>query len=298
MTAGAIPLWRPLFPFAPRSFQTAAGRLHYVDVGPRDAPVLLCLHGNPTWSFYYRRLIADLSARYRVIGLDHLGCGLSDKPQNYPYKLANRIADVRAFAESLDLRRITLIVHDWGGAIGLGFAQVEPERIERLVISNTAAFPSRRIPLSIDVCRVPGFGALAIRGLNVFSRAALIRAVAHRERLSPAIRAGYLAPYASWRDRVAQLRFVEDIPMRPEHPSYALLASIGEGLGKFAGHPILLLWGERDFCFDRSFFDEWRWRFPRAAAELYPDASHYVLEDAHERILPRLAGWLEATDAG
>src|SRR5262249_27776674 len=152
---------------------------------------------------------------------------------------------------------LTLVVHDWGGAIGMGLALRQPERVSRFVILNTAAFPSHRIPLSIDLCRLPGFGALMIRGMNAFSRVALVRAVHHRERLTPAIRAGYLAPYSTWADRRAQLRFVQDIPMSPEHPSWPLLVEIGDRIALFRDAPMLIAWGARDFCFDASFYAEW-----------------------------------------
>jgi haloalkane dehalogenase len=266
--------------------------MHYVDEGERGAALMLMLHGNPTWSFYYRELIRAFRGEHRVVAPDHLGCGLSDKPTNFSYRLADHIAHVESLVEALDLRDLTLVVHDWGGAIGMGFAVRHPERVKRLVILNTAAFPSKRIPFSIDICRIPGFGALAIRGLNAFARVALIRAVHHQERLTPEVRAGYLAPYDSWEHRLANLRFVEDIPMKPTHPSYALLAEIGEKIGVLADRPMLIAWGARDFCFDDSFYEEWVRRFPKAEAHYIEDASHYVLEDAHERIVPWIKRWL------
>jgi haloalkane dehalogenase len=280
------------WPFVARWFEHPHGRLHYVDEGPRDAPVLLCLHGNPTWSFQYRNLIRHLSSDHRVVALDHLGCGKSDKPADGPYRLADHIDRLADFVDSLGAPSLSLAVHDWGGAIGMGWATERPDAVDRLVVFNTAAFPSSRIPLSINACRVPGFGALAIRGLNAFSRVALLRCVVDRARLTPAVRSGYLAPYADWGARVAQLRFVQDIPMSPSHPSRARLERIASKLELLAGRPMLLIWGGRDFCFDDAFFDEWRRRFPRAESHYLDDAGHYVLEDAHERIGPWVASFL------
>jgi haloalkane dehalogenase len=280
------------WPFVARWFEHPHGRLHYVDEGPRDAPVLLCLHGNPTWSFQYRNLIRHLSSDHRVVALDHLGCGKSDKPADGPYRLADHIDRLADFVDSLGVPSLSLAVHDWGGAIGMGWATERPDAVDRLVVFNTAAFPSSRIPLSINACRVPGFGALAIRGLNAFSRVALLRCVVDRARLTPAVRSGYLAPYADWGARVAQLRFVQDIPMSPSHPSRARLERIASKLELLAGRPMLLIWGGRDFCFDDAFFDEWRRRFPRAESHYLDDAGHYVLEDAHERIGPWVASFL------
>lgn len=281
-----------LYPFAPNYFPVDGGNLHYLDEGPRDGAPLLMLHGNPTWSFYFRSLITGLADRYRVIAPDHLGCGLSDKPAGYDYRLERRIDHVEQLVTRLGLKDLTLVLHDWGGAIGMGFASRRPELVRRFVITNTAAFPSERIPFSIDICRIPGFGALMIRGLNAFSKMALIRAVHHHDRLTPAVRAGYLAPYSGWNEREAQLRFVQDIPMKPEHPSWPVLDEIGKNLRQFQSHPMQIFWGARDFCFNLEFLEEWRRRFPGAEVEVFDDASHYVLEDAHERILPALRRFL------
>jgi len=283
------------WPFEARWFEHPHGRLHFVDEGPRDAPVLLCLHGNPTWSFYYRKLIRHLSFRFRVVALDHLGCGRSDKPTDGPYRLADHIDRLGEFVDDLGVDRLSLAVHDWGGAIGMGLATDRPSAIDKLVVFNTAAFPSPRIPLSINACRVPGFGAVAIRGLNLFSRVALFRCVVHRNRLTRAVREGYLRPYSDWNARVAQLRFVQDIPMTDRHPSRARLERIAGHLGRLRDRPMLLVWGGRDFCFDESFYREWRRRFPEAEARWVEDAGHYVLEDAHERIGPWVLDFMQRT---
>jgi haloalkane dehalogenase len=294
------PALQPLYPFAPHIHSTPAGTMHYVDEGDPSHPPILMLHGNPTWSFYYRDLIREFSGTHRVIAPDHLGAGLSDKPAGFSYRLADHIANVESLVKALGLDEITLVVHDWGGAIGMGFAVRNPLRVKRFVVFNTAAFPSRRIPPSIDVCRIPGFGALAIRGLNAFARVALIRAVHHRERLTPDVRAGYLLPYVGktwgdgWRRRIGHLRFVQDIPLKKSHPSYGVLEDIGDKIGRFSSHPMLIVWGARDFCFDEPFYAEWTKRFPSAEAHYLEDASHYVVEDAGERIV----GWMRPFLAG
>jgi cis-3-alkyl-4-acyloxetan-2-one decarboxylase len=250
------------------------------------------VHGNPTWSFAFRNLIKALSPNFRVLAVDHIGCGFSDKPQDYSYRLAQHVANLERFIVGLDLREITLFAHDWGGAIGMGAATHLPDRFERFVLFNTAAFRSQRMPLRIAVCRVPGLGALGVRGLNLFSRAALQMAVARPDRLTPAVRRGYLAPYSSWHDRIAVLRFVQDIPLTASHPSYATLASIEEGLPTLSDRPMLLVWGERDWCFTTEFLDEFQRRFPQAEALRLPDAGHYVFEDAAEPILARVKEFL------
>jgi haloalkane dehalogenase len=280
------------YPFASHWLDLDGWRYHYLDEG--SGPPLLMVHGNPTWSFYWRKLVEAFSPTHRVLAVDHIGCGFSDKPQDYPYRLAQHVANLSTFIDRLDLREITLFAHDWGGAIGLGAAAMHSERFRRFVLFNTAAFRARRIPLRIAACRIPLLGSCAVRGLNLFARAALRMAVEKRERITPAVRAGYLAPYASWAERVALLRFVQDIPLRASHPSYATLVSIEESLAKFRGRPMLLVWGARDWCFTPDFLAEFQRRFPRAQTLLVPDAGHYVLEDAHERIIPRVREFLKS----
>ena len=282
------------YPFASHFFDLNGVRSHYIDEGAGE--VLLFVHGNPTWSFAWRNLVKELSPEYRTIAVDHVGCGFSDKPRDYSYVLKQHIENLCRLIESLDLKRITLIAHDWGGAIGMGAAVTLPDRFARFVLMNTAAFPGGRIPLRIALCRIPLFGSLAVQGCNAFSRAALKMAMAHPERLTPAVRRGYLAPYGNWADRIAVMRFVEDIPLRPAHPSYQVLADIDHGLPQFRDRPILLPWGERDWCFTTRFLNEFHRRFPNAETIRFPDAGHYLFEDAREEILPPLREFLNRTD--
>jgi len=306
---------RALYPFESHSFDRGGLRYHYVDegagwAGKTDAPgggatgarggVLLFVHGNPTWSFYYRNLIAALRGRYRCVAPDHIGCGLSDKPGDdaYEYTLARRIDDLCALIEQLDLRDLTLVLHDWGGMIGMGAALRFPERVRRLVLFNTAAFllpAGRTLPLRLRVIRSGGpLAALLVRGGNLFAGGATRMAVTRP--MQPEVRAGYLAPYGSWRDRIATLRFVEDIPLRRGDPSYAAAESIDRGMLRFAGLPALICWGMRDFVFDRHFLTEWRRRYPGAEVHEFVEAGHYVLEDAGQEILPILERFLDRTE--
>ncbi len=267
--------------------------MSYLDEGPREAEAVLMLHGNPTWSFYYRDLVRNLSNWFRCVAPDHVGMGLSDKPADYDYRLATRVADIEALVVALGLRRVHLVMHDWGGAIGFGLAARRPELIGKITILNTAAFPSARIPARIACCRIPGFGDWLVRGLNLFSRGATCMAMRSR-RLTPDEKRGYLFPYDSWANRVAVHRFIRDIPMEVNHPSRALLEEIARSLPGFAGREILILWGGKDFCFNDEFLRRWREIYPLAKCERYPEAGHYVLEDAggdaRGRIVRFLAG--------
>lgn len=280
------------YPFTPHWLPLPGGRMHYVDEG--SGRPLLFVHGNPTWSFAWRKLIGELSRDYRCLAVDHLGCGLSDKPQQYEYTLDRHVANLVQFIETLDLREITLVGHDWGGCIGMGAAVERPGRFVRFVLMNTAAFRSTRLPFRIAICRLPLLGALGVRGLNLFSRAALSMAV--EQPLTPAARAGYLAPYDSWASRIAVHRFVQDIPLRPSHPSYARLVRIEQGLAQFTDRPMLLPWGERDWCFTPEFRREFERRFPQAESFPIADAGHYLFEDAPQRLLDRLRVFLSSTE--
>ncbi len=283
---------RKLYPFRSHFLDVKGVRMHYVDEGS-GAPLVL-LHGNPTWSFYYRELIKGLRESYRVIVPDHIGCGLSDKPQDYPYTLSTHIDNLERLIAHLGVSSVTLGVHDWGGAIGFGWAVRHPDLVGRFVVFNTAAFLGGRMPLRIRVCRWPIFGDLAVRALNGFARAAIHMACRRRERMTAEVRKGYLLPYDSFADRVAILRFVRDIPLDRGTPSHPVVEQIEAGLPRFRDCPMVLFWGMRDFCFTDQFLTEWKARFPRAEVHRFEDAGHYVVEDAHERILPRLRDFLSS----
>lgn len=279
------------YPFEPRRLDLGGVEISYLDEGPREGESVLFLHGNPTWSFLWRAPILALRERYRCVASDHVGCGLSDKPQDYPYRLERHVANVEALADSLGLERVTLCVHDWGGPIGFGFAARRPERIARLIVLNTAAFPGPA-PLRIRACRTPLVGPLAVRGLNAFARLATVMAV-ERE-LPKAVHDGYLAPYGSWDERVATLRFVEDIPLSPAHPSWSALIEIERSLAHLADRPACLIWGERDWCFTPHYRREWQRRFPKAEVHVADDAGHLVVEDARERVVEWMRSFLAA----
>lgn len=282
------------FPFEPRFLDLDRARgiaMHYLDEGPRGAAPILFLHGNPTWSFLWRELVGEFRGRFRCIAPDHVGCGLSDKPQAYEYRLERHVQNLERLVLSLGLARITLVVHDWGGAIGFGLATRRPELFERFVVMNTAAFPGGRAPLRIRACRTPLLGPLAVRGFNAFARAAL--SMATERGLDEITRRGLIAPYAGWDERIATLRFVEDIPLSPSHPSWNELARIEAGLPALEPKPMCVVWGERDWCFTPAFRREWQRRFPRARVHVADEAGHWVMEDARDDVVRWMAEFLD-----
>ncbi|MFH1152309.1 MAG: alpha/beta fold hydrolase [Pseudomonadota bacterium] len=271
-----------LYPFE-NHFATINGhKLHYLDQG-KGNPVLM-VHGNPTWSFYFRNLVMDLSPDHRVIVPDHIGCGFSDKPpaDSYDYTLEQRVADLDTLMGHLDIgQRIDLIVHDWGGMIGLAWALDHPERINRIVVTNTSGFflpLEKRFPLRLWMIKyLKWFAVPAVLGLNLFSRSALFMAPAMP--LTREARCGLTAPYNSWKNRIATLAFVQDIPLTPQDRSYNLVARVDQNLNRLDPDQLLILWGEKDFVFDRAFLNQWKQRFPKAQCHVFPDAGHYLFED-------------------
>jgi len=289
----SLPAWlRALYPFEPRSFVTPPGaRMSYLDEGPRDDEAVLMLHGNPTWSFFYRDLVRAVAPTMRCVVPDHIGMGLSEKPADYSYRLATRIADVEALVASLGLKKIHLVVHDWGGAIGFGLATRHPELIGCITILNTAAFVSDRIPARISLCRAPVIGEFAVRAFNAFAWPATWMSV-HARKLKEDEARGFLFPYDSWASRIAVHRFVADIPLEADHPSRATLTEIEDRLPLLAGKAKLVVWGAWDFCFDDTFLDRWREIYPDAEICRLREAGHYVLEDGGEAVRFKIRDFL------
>jgi len=291
-----------LYPFESQWLDTGGFRLHFLDEGPRDAPIVLMVHGNPTWSFYYRNLVLALRDRYRCIVPDHIGCGLSDKPGSaqYPYTLARRISDLTTLMQHVQPKTpIHMIVHDWGGMIGFGWAAERPEQIASMVVANTAAFPlpaEKKLPAALWLVRNTKLGALLVQGLNAFS--GLAARVAFKKPVSAEVRGAYTGPYDSWDNRIATLRFVQDIPLKPEDSGYCIIEATESRLPEFTDKPCLLAWGEKDFVFDLHFLNKWKHIFPQAKVLSYPDCGHYIFEDGGQPLTQAISDFLDKYEPG
>lgn len=283
------------FPHPAKFHRVDAGEMSYVDSQidgndggghDGDSEVILCVHGNPTWSYYYRRLFGQFGDRRRVIAVDHLGCGRSDRPSRsqFAYTMAAHRDNLLSLIESLDLRRITLVAHDWGGAIGTAAVVAAADRFERMALLNTAAFPPPYIPKRIAACRWPVLGPIAVRGFNAFAVAATTMTM-NRRKLSPSERSALLAPYNNWHNRVAVDAFVRDIPMGKEHPTHQTLVDLEESLPGLSDKKIALIWGMKDWCFRPECLRRLQTVWPDAVVTEIDDAGHYVLEDAPDETL-------------
>jgi haloalkane dehalogenase len=256
--------------------------------------VLLLSHGNPTWSFFWRDIVTALRGEFRVIVVDHIGCGLSEKPgpDRFSYRLGRHAENLNTLVEKLDLKDITLVAHDWGGAIGMGAAVRCPSRYKRFVLMNTGAFRAPKCPWKIQLVHIPILGQVAVQGLNLFVKAALTETVAKPERMTPTIKAGFAAPYDSWANRVAVYRFVQDIPLKSTHPSYQTLVDIENGMAQFRDRPVCLIWGMKDWCFTPWFLEKFREFLPQAEVHKIEDAGHYVVQDSPEEVIEIMRGFL------
>ncbi|MDL2260432.1 alpha/beta fold hydrolase [Deltaproteobacteria bacterium OttesenSCG-928-K17] len=272
--------------------------LHYLDEG--SGPPVIMVHGNPTWSFFWRHLIKALSPSYRCLVPDHMGMGLSSRPAaaDYGFRLADRAADLAALAEHWQLDRPAhLIVHDWGGPIGLTWAAEHPEMVASITVMNsgTRVPADYRLPLKLAVFKAfAPLGSLLAEKLNLFVWGTAVFGVVNA--LAPEVRAGFMAPYKNPAHRLAVARFVEDIPMSPGHPSFDLLARTDNRLDRLlAEKPLALVWGLKDFVFNRRVYLDWQERFPQAQSLVLPEAGHYLMEDEPDRVCEFTSNFLASS---
>jgi cis-3-alkyl-4-acyloxetan-2-one decarboxylase len=273
------------FPFEARFLSAGEVSLHYVDEGPRDAAPVLFVHGNPTWSYLWRRPIAELTANgRRCVAFDHMGFGRSDKPPHLSrYTLQAHVENALALVDELDLREVTLVAHDWGGPIGLGAMLERRDRLSRIVLMNTWAWelPSI-IPPFLREFRTEGLGEILALGGNLFVES-IPGGMAHRA-IDPVMLDAYRAPFPDYWSRVGTLAFQRDIPLTDRDRSALPMRHIHERLGELEV-PVTLLWGMRDRVFQPIFLDMWRELFPDAEVVELQDAAHFVPEDRPDAVV-------------
>lgn len=285
-TLMTAPDWldRSAYPFPSSFFDVGAGRMHYVDVG--KGPVVVLVHGTPTWSFLYRRLIDDLQQDHRVIAPDLLGFGLSDKPQTEAVAPPRQAQHLRALLDHLELDRFTLIVHDFGGPIGLSYALDHPDQIDRLVLFNTWMWP-----LEDTATRWASrfFGTRLGRWVYThwnFSPDVMLPALTNQA-LSAEVHAHYQRPFPTPDTRHAPWLFARDLVGADDW--YASLWERRDGLRSI---PALLLWGEQDPGFGLEVLTRWQALFETAETQTFPEAGHLPQEEASDAVQSALRPFL------
>lgn len=257
---------------------------------------LVMVHGNPTWSFLYRYLFDQLRSSFQVVAYDHLGCGYSARPDSvvYPYTLQARIVDLLTLVDYLfPKERLTLIMHDWGVAIGLGYASRFPKRIKQLVILNGAAFHlpvGKRFPWQLGVFRNRYCGRFFCQQTSLFLKAVLSTCSSYG--LTAEVAEAYCHPYQTANDRLAIWKFVEDIPLVADDASYQTLQKIEQNLERLVDVTMMFCWGAKDFIFDDDFLNYWQELFPNACYRVYQEAGHLVPEDAPSQLVEDLGDFL------
>lgn len=283
------------FPFAPHYYSANGIDLHFVDEGNGEPIVMV--HGDPTWGYLYRNFISPLSQHYRCVVPDQMDMGKSATPQDHSlYHLQQHCANLEALLLHLELHNITLVLHDWGGPVGLGFATRHPERIKNLVLMNTWAFapwPGGPFPRLLELIRSER-GEMFVLKRNGYLEPALLGTTHHTEKLTQTVMNAYRAPFPSPESRLAMLCWSRDIPVQETDASYAEMKRIEHGLSQFRNTPILLLWGMKDPVLSPSVLRLWQEVYPHAITHELEDASHFLQEDAPERIVQWIGDFLEA----
>ncbi len=251
-------------------------RIHYLDEGAGET--VLLLHGNPAWSFLYRKIIAGLAGEFRCVAPDFPGYGLSSAPAGYGFTPREHSAVLERFVDALGLRDLTVMVQDWGGPIGLGLAGRRPELVSRLIIGNTFAWPNRELRVRAFSSIMGGpVGRTLTRRFNFVPRFFFWRGFA--QPLEPDVRDAYLAP---WRDPAR--RRPATIGPHQLIAASSYLREVEVNLPKIAARPALIVWGARDFAFRRTNRERFERTFPTHQTIVYEDASHFLQEDVGERI--------------
>lgn len=279
------------YPFEDHYVEIDGHRLHYVDEGSGE-PVLM-LHGNPTWSFLYRKFIPEIAKTHRAVALDYLGFGMSDKPRGGDYTITAHIDRLTKFIDSLALEQITPVMQDWGGPIGFSYAINHPNNIKRLVILNTTVFASRTagIPLVLRAMRAPVLGELLVKRLNLFING-FLRGPGTAQPLSKAALAGYRYPYPTYDSRTAILAFPREIPESVEERNGRLIQEVENKLPSLRDRPALIIWGEKDPAFSLDDAARFRDAFPNHEFHSLSDASHYLQEDKPDFIVPKIVEFI------
>lgn len=283
-----------ILPFQSRFVTVAGYKMHYLDEG--NGPVVLLLHGNPTWSFFYRNVIRELKDSFRLIAPDFLGMGLSDRTPGVHFRAIDRINQLDEFVSILGLESFSMVMHDWGGPLGTGFLLRRLPSIQRIVYLNTTLTETESLPPFIKLAATPVIGKTLTRHTASFLRMMTSWGVC--KKLTPDVVDGYMLPYSTRAHRDAIWDFVADIPFDERHPTFSQMVDIAAGLPKVAEKPVKIIWGLKDPCFHRKMLSKVAAHFPKAEILEIPEASHLVLDDAPQLAIPAIREFLSRSAEG
>lgn len=286
------PAWldRTEYPFESRFWPSRHGNLHYIDEGHGET--LLFVHGNPTWSFMFRKQIVSLRDRYRCVAIDHLGFGLSDKPADAPYGPRLHAENLLEFIEALGLKDVTLVLHDWGGPIGMSYALERPSNVVRLVIANTHFWSLEGIAGAEWFSRIVGgpLGRFLCRRFNAFPKYVMKAVYGRTGTLPPAIHRHYMAPFPTPDSRNGPWRFAQAITGESEW-----LAGLWSRRQVIASKPLQILWGLEDPVGTLDKLRRWEATFPNHRTALLEGIGHFVPEQLGADMAGIVADFIEET---
>jgi haloalkane dehalogenase len=280
---------RTEYPFKSHYFALDNAQMHYLDEG-KGEPIVF-IHGTPTWSFLYRKLIKNLSQTHRCIAPDHLGFGLSDKPQDYPYLAQQHALNFEKLLNSLNINEFTLVIHDFGGVIGLHYALKYPEKIKKIIIFNTFAWsvedkPAFEFHKFKKILKNPLLPFL-YKYFNFSAKFILAQGFGKRENLTKAIHQQYIKPFGKPAERAGTLGFVKSILNEQQW-----FAQLWEQRAKITQKPILLLWGMKDKFLDKRYLQMFKENFPQHQVQELAEVGHFVPEEAGEALLPIIQAFM------
>ena len=271
------------YPFKQNYMYAGKHRIHYIDEG--EGPALIMLHACPMWSFFYRRFVKVFSRHFRVIVPDEVGYGLSDKPKDYDYRLETHIDNLERLVNHLKLEKVSFILHGWGGTIGTGFTVRHSQMVDKIILMNSMAFSGYKLPLRLSFCKLfPWIGRkllidfnLMFYGLNIYSEE---------------IKLGYMFPYMKPDDRIAIVRFINDIPCKPDDLSYESVIEVEHGLWMLREHKMCIIWAVKDWLYPEKYLHKWMNYCPDAKVHRVRNAGRFIAEDAPEELIAIISGFL------
>ncbi|TFG04613.1 MAG: alpha/beta fold hydrolase [Promethearchaeota archaeon] len=284
------------FPFRPHYKEINGFQMHYVDEG-REEPIV-CVHGEPTWGYLYRKFITSLSNNHRVVVPDHMGFGKSEVPQNKQYRLEQHVDNLSKLLLALDLKDVTLVFQNWGGPIALGFATRYPDRVKRLIIMNSSvgvAKPDRQ--LWYESMLKDGTYDQLMGNMQVFIPnmmfGTFVRKIPFAEK--KIMKKAYMGPFPTPESNIGARAFPLDIPKGTDHPSSQIMQEVRDNLHLFENTPKIIIWGMKDRIFPPKIIQVWLKQYPNTTVYELSDAGHFLQEDAPEKIIAIIDQFLSET---